>query len=126
MASRRFPDSRTQTSDLAAEAASRALSAAAVDANTIDLIVVAATTPDAVFPGTACLVQRKLGILNGWAAFDIQAVYGGFIYALSVADAMIQAASATTTLVIGAETCSRLRDFRDRSTCVLFGEAREP
>lgn len=120
--SRRFADHQSQTSDLAVAAASRALSAAATEADAIDLIVVATTTPDAVFPGTACLVQRKLGIRNGCAAFDIQAVCGGFIYALTVADALIRATSVRTALVIGAETFSRLLDFEDRSTCVLFGD----
>jgi 3-oxoacyl-[acyl-carrier-protein] synthase-3 len=98
--SRRFADGQTQTSDLAAAAASQALSAAEIAAEAIDLIVVATTTPDAVFPGTACLVQRKLGIRNGCGAFDIQAVCGGFIYALTVADALIRATSVRTALVI--------------------------
>ena len=120
--SRRFADRQSQTSDLAAAAASRALSAAEIEADAIDLIVVATTTPDAIFPGTACLVQRKLGIRNGCAAFDIQAVCGGFIYALTVADALIRGTSVKTALVIGAETFSRLLDFEDRSTCVLFGD----
>jgi 3-oxoacyl-[acyl-carrier-protein] synthase-3 len=120
--SRRFADGQTQTSDLAAAAASQALSAAEIAAEAIDLIVVATTTPDAVFPGTACLVQRKLGIRNGCGAFDIQAVCGGFIYALTVADALIRATSVRTALVIGAETFSRLLDFEDRSSCVLFGD----
>jgi 3-oxoacyl-[acyl-carrier-protein] synthase-3 len=120
--SRRFAARESQTSDLATAAASRALSAAEIDADAIDLIVVATTTPDAVFPGTACLVQRKLGIRNGCAAFDIQAVCGGFIYALTVADALIRATSVRTALVVGAETFSRLLDFEDRSTCVLFGD----
>jgi 3-oxoacyl-[acyl-carrier-protein] synthase-3 len=120
--SRRFADRQSQTSDLAAAAASRALSGAQIEADAIDLIVVATTTPDAVFPGTACLVQRKLGIRNGCAAFDIQAVCGGFIYALTVADALIRGTSVRTALVIGAETFSRLLDFEDRSTCVLFGD----
>lgn len=120
--SRRFADHQSQTSDLAVAAASRALSAAAIEADAIDLIVVATTTPDAIFPSAACLVQQKLGIRNGCAAFDIQAVCGGFIYALTVADALIRATSVRTALVIGAETFSRLLDFEDRSTCVLFGD----
>ncbi|MGF6970375.1 3-oxoacyl-[acyl-carrier-protein] synthase-3 [Paraburkholderia sp. WC7.3g] len=120
--SRRFVDRQSQTSDLAVAAASQALSAAAIEADAIDLIVVATTTPDAIFPSTACIVQRKLGIRNGGAAFDIQAVCGGFIYALTVADALIRATSVKTALVIGAETFSRLLDFEDRSTCVLFGD----
>src|SRR6266702_6754471 len=101
--SRRFADRQSQTSDLAVAAASRALSAAAIEADAIDLIVVATTTPDAIFPSTACLVQRKLGIRNGCAAFDVQAVCGGFIYALTVADALIRGtapASATTSAVM--------------------------
>ncbi|NPT54224.1 beta-ketoacyl-ACP synthase III [Paraburkholderia elongata] len=120
--SRRFADHQSQTSDLAVAAASRAMSAAAIEADAIDLIVVATTTPDAIFPSTACLVQRKLGIRNGCAAFDIQAVCGGFIYALTVADALIRGTSVKTALVIGAETFSRLLDFEDRNTCVLFGD----
>jgi 3-oxoacyl-[acyl-carrier-protein] synthase-3 len=120
--SRHFADEQSQTSDLAAAAASRSLAAAGLNTDAIDLIIVATTTPDAVFPGTACLVQRKLGIRNGCAAFDIQAVCGGFIYALTVADAMIRGTSVKTALVIGAETFSRLLDFSDRSTCVLFGD----
>ncbi|CAN7730393.1 ketoacyl-ACP synthase III [Paraburkholderia hospita] len=120
--SRHFADEQSQTSDLAAAAASRSLAAAGLNTDAIDLIIVATTTPDAVFPGTACLVQRKLGIRNGCAAFDIQAVCGGFIYALTVADAMIRGTSVKTALVIGAETFSRLLDFSDRGTCVLFGD----
>jgi 3-oxoacyl-[acyl-carrier-protein] synthase-3 len=120
--SRRLADRQSQTSDLAAAAASRALSAAELEADAIDLIVVATTTPDAIFPSTACLVQWKLGIRNGCAAFDIQAVCGGFIYALTVADALIRGTSVKTALIIGAETFSRLLDFEDRSTCVLFGD----
>ncbi|MDB5783890.1 MAG: 3-oxoacyl-[acyl-carrier-protein] synthase [Caballeronia mineralivorans] len=104
--SRRFADRQSQTSDLAATAASRALSAAQIEADAVDLIVVTTTTPDAIFRSTACLVQRKLGIRNGCAAFDIQAVCGGFIYALTVADALIRGTSVKTALVIGAETFS--------------------
>jgi len=120
--SRRFADRQSQTSDLAATAASRALSAAQIEVDAVDLIVVTTTTPDAIFRSTACLVQRKLGIRNGCAAFDIQAVCGGFIYALTVADALIRGTSVKTALVIGAETFSRLLDFQDRNTSVLFGD----
>jgi 3-oxoacyl-[acyl-carrier-protein] synthase III len=120
--SRRFAYRQSQTSDLAATAASHALQAAELDADAVDLIIVATTTPDAVFPATACLVQRKLGIRNRCAAFDIQAVCGGFIYALTVADALIRSTSVRTALVIGAEIFSRLLDFKDRSTSVLFGD----
>jgi 3-oxoacyl-[acyl-carrier-protein] synthase-3 len=94
---------------------------AGLDAKDIDLIIVATSTPDMIFPSTACIVQNKIGA-NGCAAFDVQAVCSGFIYALSVADAMIRAGSAKTALVIGAEVFSRLLNFKDRTTCVLFGD----
>jgi 3-oxoacyl-[acyl-carrier-protein] synthase-3 len=109
------------SSDLAVEAARRALAAADVDAASIDLIIVATSTPDMVFPSTACLVQRKLGVA-GCAAFDVQAVCSGFVYALTVADSMIRTGSASKALVIGAEVFSRILDFKDRGTCVLFGD----
>lgn len=109
------------TSDLAATAARRALEAAGMAAEQIDLIIVATSTPDMVFPSTACLVQQKLGIQGG-AAFDLQAVCAGFVYALSVADSMIRSGLATRAVVIGAEVFSRLLDFNDRTTCVLFGD----
>jgi 3-oxoacyl-[acyl-carrier-protein] synthase-3 len=109
------------TSDLALAAAKQALEAAGVAASEIDLIIVATSTPDMVFPSTACILQHKLGIAGG-AAFDIQAVCTGFVYALSVADAMIQSGAANKALVIGAETFSRILDFTDRTTCVLFGD----
>jgi 3-oxoacyl-[acyl-carrier-protein] synthase III len=108
-------------SDLAAEAARNALAAAAVPASDIDLIIVATSTPDMVFPSTASIVQRKLGIA-GCPVFDVQAVCSGFIYALTVADAMIRTGAASKALVIGAEVFSRLLDFNDRTTCVLFGD----
>lgn len=118
---RHFVDSTTNTSDLAAVAAEQALKMAGLDAKAIDLIIVATSTPDMIFPSTACIVQNKIGA-NGCAAFDVQAVCSGFIYALSVADAMIRAGSVKNALVIGAEVFSRLLNFKDRTTCVLFGD----
>ncbi len=109
------------SSDLALEAARQALAAAGVDAQAIDLIIVATSTPDMVFPSTACILQHKLGAAGG-AAFDLQAVCSGFVYALAVADAMIQTGAANKALVVGAEVFSRILDFNDRSTCVLFGD----
>ena len=109
------------SSDLALPAARAALEAAGLEADQIDLIIVATTTPDMVFPSTACLLQAKLGI-HGCAAFDVQAVCSGFLYALTVADAMIRAGSARHALVVGAEVFSRILDFKDRTTCVLFGD----
>ena len=118
---RHFVADDVHASDLAAAAARHALEAAGCAAADIDLIIVATSTPDMVFPSTASIVQRKLGAF-GCAAFDVQAVCSGFIYALSVADAMIKAGSANRALVIGAEVFSRLLDFDDRTTCVLFGD----
>lgn len=109
------------SSDLALEAARRALDAAGLSAQDIDLIIVATSTPDMVFPSTACILQNKLGA-NGGAAFDVQAVCSGFVYALTVADALIKTGTATKALVIGAEVFSRILDFTDRTTCVLFGD----
>jgi 3-oxoacyl-[acyl-carrier-protein] synthase-3 len=109
------------TSDLATRAAERALNAAGIAPSEIDLIVLATTTPDYTFPATAAAVQRKLGITAG-AAFDVQAVCTGFVYALTTADALIKAGQARRALVIGAETLSRLLDWTDRATCVLFGD----
>jgi 3-oxoacyl-[acyl-carrier-protein] synthase-3 len=109
------------TSDLALEAANRAIRNAGIAVNDIDLVIVATTTPDETFPSTATRVQARLNMLGG-AAFDIQAVCSGFIYAVSVADAMIRSGQAKTVLVIGAETMSRLLDWTDRYTCVLFGD----
>jgi 3-oxoacyl-[acyl-carrier-protein] synthase III len=108
-------------SDLAATAARHALEAAGRSAADIDLLIVATSTPDMVFPSTACLVQRKLGNI-GAAAFDVQAVCSGFVYALTVADAMIRTGGARCAVVIGAEIFSRILDFKDRTTCVLFGD----
>jgi len=109
------------SSDLGVEAARRALQAAGVEAKDIDLIIVGTSTPDMVFPSTACILQNKLGA-NGCAAFDVQAVCSGFIYALTIADAMIKSGAAKKALVIGAEVFSRILDFKDRTTCVLFGD----
>lgn len=109
------------SSDLGVEAARRALQAAGVEAKDVDLIIVATSTPDMVFPSTACILQNKLGA-NGCAAFDVQAVCCGFIYALTLADAMIKSGAAKKALVIGAEVFSRILDFKDRTTCVLFGD----
>jgi 3-oxoacyl-[acyl-carrier-protein] synthase III len=118
---RHFAAADEACSDLALAAARQALEAAGRRADEIDLIIVATSTPDMVFPSTACLVQRKLGAPGG-AAFDVQAVCSGFVYALTVADAMIRVGSARRALVIGAEIFSRILDFRDRATCVLFGD----
>lgn len=118
---RHFAEPNVGGSDLAFEAARRALAAADIDAASIDLIIVATSTPDMVFPSTACLVQQKLGIA-GCAAFDVQAVCSGFVYALTIADSMIRTGAASRALVIGAEVFSRILDFKDRGTCVLFGD----
>ena len=109
------------TSDLALNAARAALANAHVEAASIDLIVLATSTPDQTFPATAVSVQAGLGITNG-AAFDLQAVCSGFVYALSVTDAMLKSGAAKRALVIGAETFSRILDWNDRTTCVLFGD----
>lgn len=109
------------TCDLAEQAARRAIEAAGVTPQDIDLIVLATTTPNQVFPSTACLLQQRLDI-HGGAAFDVQAVCTGFVYALGVADNFIRAGSARTALVIGAETLSRIVDWNERTTCVLFGD----
>jgi len=109
------------TSDLAYQAAKHALEAAGVSNSEIDLIIVATTTPDRVFPSTACLLQNKLDI-HGCAAFDVQAVCTGFVYAMSVADKFIKTGSSKCALVVGAETLSRILDWKDRGTCVLFGD----
>jgi 3-oxoacyl-[acyl-carrier-protein] synthase-3 len=118
---RHFVDAGVGSSDLAAQAARQALAAAGRQAQEVDLIIVATSTPDMVFPSTATMVQHKLGIA-GCPAFDVQAVCSGFVYALTVADAMIRAGSVQTALVIGAEVFSRILDFKDRTTCVLFGD----
>ena len=118
---RHFAAPEVCSSDLALEASRRALEAAGVQAQEIDLIIVATSTPDMVFPSTACILQNKLDI-HGCPAFDVQAVCSGFVYALSVADAMIQTGAASKALVVGAEVFSRILDFKDRATCVLFGD----
>ncbi len=108
-------------SDLALAASQQALEAAGITPADLDLIIVATTTPDMTFPGTACILQAKLGA-NGCAAFDVQAVCSGFVYALTTADMFIRAGQAKTVLVVGTEVFSRLLDWTDRSTCVLFGD----
>ena len=118
---RHFAAPDVTSSDLGAEAARRALQAAGLQPGDIDLIIVATSTPDMVFPSAACILQNKLGIW-GCPAFDVQAVCSGFVYALTVADAMIKTGAASKALVIGAEVFSRILDFSDRTTCVLFGD----
>jgi len=118
---RRIVGDNEQTCDLAEAAARRAIDAANIKAQDIDLIIVATTTPDRIFPSTACLLQERLGI-HGCPAFDVQAVCTGFVYALSIADKFIRTGSAKRALVVGAETLSRIIDWTDRSTCVLFGD----
>jgi len=110
------------TSDLGIAAAKKAIEAASIDVQDIDLLIVATTTPDRVFPSTACMIQNQLGIKNNSPAFDVQAVCSGFVYALSVADSMIKTGAAKTALVIGAETMSRITDWTDRSNCILWGD----
>lgn len=109
------------TSDLAEQASRRAMQAAGVTAQDIDLVIVGTTTPDMVFPSTACILQRKLGVIRG-AAFDVQAVCTGFVYALAVADKFVASGQHKCALVVGAEVFSRLLDWSDRRTCVLFGD----
>ncbi|WP_077036784.1 beta-ketoacyl-ACP synthase III [Pelomonas sp. KK5] len=118
---RHFAADDVTSSDLALPAAQAALAAAGITASEIDLIVVATSTPDMIFPSTAALLQQKLGV-HGCAAFDVQAVCSGFVYALTVADAMIKTGAASKALVVGAEVFSRILDFKDRTTCVLFGD----
>lgn len=118
---RHFAAPEVTSSDLGLQASRNALQAAGLQPTDIDLIIVATSTPDMVFPSVACILQNKLGA-NGCAAFDVQAVCSGFVYALSVADAMIQTGAAKRALVVGAEVFSRILDFNDRTTCVLFGD----
>lgn len=110
-----------RTSDLGAKAAAEAMKNAGVNAAQIDLVIVATTTPDETLPATAARIQHKLGIKNG-AAFDVNAACSGFVYALTIADAMLKNGSARRALVIGAETYSRIVDWKDRGTCILFGD----
>lgn len=119
---RHIADEGEKTSDLAAESARRALADAHLQADDIDLIIVATATPDMQFPSTATIVQQKLGIANGCPAFDVQAVCAGFMYAMTTANAYIKSGMAKNALVIGAETFSRIVDWNDRTTCVLFGD----
>lgn len=118
---RHFAEPDVTSSDLGVQAARQALEAAGRKAAEIDLIIVATSTPDMVFPSAAAILQHKLGVA-GCPAFDVQAVCSGFVYALTVADAMIRTGGASKALVIGAEVFSRILDFRDRTTCVLFGD----
>ena len=110
-----------KTSDLALQASRRAMEAAGIGPGDVDLIVVATTTPDMVFPGTACILQSKLGIRN-CPAFDVQAVCSGFVYALATADQFMRSGAYRNALVVGAEIYSRILDWKDRGTCVLFGD----
>jgi len=110
-----------QTSDLALAASRKALAAAGIEPSAVDLIIVATTTPDMVFPSTACILQAKLGV-HGGPAFDVQAVCSGFVYALGVADLMVKSGQARNALVVGSEVYSRILDWNDRGTCVLFGD----
>jgi len=119
---RRIAAENELTSDLALQASLRAIESANISANEIDLVIVATTTPDQVFPSTACILQDKLGIKNCGAAFDMQAVCGGFVYAMNTADLYIRGGQARTALVVGAEVLSRILDWNDRTTCVLFGD----
>lgn len=118
---RHIADKSQASSDLALEASRRALDAAGMTAGQIDLIIVATSTPDFVFPSTACLLQAKLGV-KGCAAFDVQAVCSGFVYGLATADSFIRAGTHKSALVVGAEVFSRILDWNDRATCVLFGD----
>lgn len=121
IAQRHIAADNETTCDLAEHASRRALAAAGHSPAHVDLIIIATTTPDRVFPSTACLLQARLGI-HGCAAFDIQAVCTGFVYALGIADKFIRTGAARCALVIGAETITRIIDWTDRSTCVLFGD----
>jgi 3-oxoacyl-[acyl-carrier-protein] synthase-3 len=124
ISARHFADEGVLSSDLAAAAAQNALQRAKLSPDDIDLIILATSTPDFLggFPSTACVVQRKLGITNHCAALDVQAVCSGFVYALSAADSFIKSGMHKRVLVIGAEVFSRILDFNDRTTCVLFGD----
>ena len=119
---RHFAERDVSSSDLALQASLRALEAAGRQAQDIDLIIVATSTPDMVFPSTAAILQHKLGITNGCPVFDVQAVCSGFVYALTVADAIIRSGAAIRVLVVGSEVSSPILDSNDRPTCVLFGD----
>jgi 3-oxoacyl-[acyl-carrier-protein] synthase-3 len=119
--SRHLAEAGCTSSDLALEASRRALASAGIEASEIDLIIVATSTPDFIFPSTACLLQSKLGN-KGAMAFDVQAVCSGFVYALNVAEKFIRSGSHKKALVVGAEVFSRILDWEDRATCVLFGD----
>jgi 3-oxoacyl-[acyl-carrier-protein] synthase III len=124
ISARHYAAPEQNSSDLAVEAAKKAIEMAGISADQIDLVMVASSTPDfhGSFPSTACIVQRKLGMHNNSAAFDVQAVCSGFVYALSVADAFIKSGAHKNVLIIGAEVFSRILNFEDRTTCVLFGD----
>jgi 3-oxoacyl-[acyl-carrier-protein] synthase III len=124
ISARHYADPGVQSSDLAVEASRHALEMAGLKADDIDLIILATSTPDFMggFPSTACIVQRKLGIANGCAAVDVQAVCSGFIYGISIADSFIKSGAHKNVLVIGSEVFSRILNFKDRTTCVLFGD----
>ena len=118
---RHIAEKSQASSDLALQASKRALQAADIEADQLDLIIVATSTPDYVFPSTACLLQAKLGV-KGSAAFDVQAVCSGFVYGLATADSFIRSGQYKKALVVGAEVFSRILDWNDRGTCVLFGD----
>ena len=124
ISARHFAADHELTSDLAVHASEKAIEAAGIQASDIDLIILATSTPDNLggFPSTACVLQDKLGIRNGCAAFDVQAVCSGFAYSLAVADNFIRSGMYKKVLVVGAETFSRILNFKDRGTCVLFGD----
>lgn len=122
ISARHWAEPDVTSSTLAVKAAEQAIEAAGIDRQDIDLIIVATSTPDFVFPSTACIVQEKLGITNHCPAFDLQAVCSGFVYALATADKFIRSGSHRNVLVIGTEVFSRILDFNDRTTCVLFGD----
>lgn len=124
ISARHYAEPGVMSSDLAVEASKRALKMAGVAANDIDLIILATSTPDHLggFPSTACVVQRKLGVTNNCAAVDVQAVCSGFVYAVSIADSFIKSGAHKNVLIVGAEVFSRIIDFNDRGTCVLFGD----
>ncbi len=119
--SRHIADDGQQASDLALAASLKAIAAAGISVDKIDLIILATSTPDYVFPSTACLLQSKLGV-SGAAAFDVQAVCSGFVYALTIAEKFLQSGSHRCALVVGTEVFSRILDWNDRGTCVLFGD----